>query len=167
MNKKEKPLSLSRPLTLRSSGIIGLCLFAIYVLRVIPTTRNSATLGIQQTYILQFRWSFYMKIAFLSVFCFCTIFLAAALSGGSASTQQEKVFFGNLHSHTSFSDGSGIPKEAYLRARDIAKLDYLALTEHNHAEALGSDRIGIATNRALYKGPGSNSLIAVARFPSN
>jgi hypothetical protein len=96
-----------------------------------------------------------MKITYLSIFCFCTIFLAATLSGGLASIQQEKVLFGNLHSHTSFSDGSGMPREAYLRARDIAQLDFLALTEHNHAEAIGSDGVGIGTNPALYKGPGS------------
>lgn len=103
-----------------------------------------------------------MKIAYLSVFCFCALFLGATLSGGLASIQQEKVFFGNLHSHTSFSDGLGTPREAYLRARDVAKLDFLALTEHNHAEAIGSDGIGIGKTPVLYKGPGPNSLIAVA-----
>jgi hypothetical protein len=103
-----------------------------------------------------------MKNASLIVFCLYTIFLATTFSGRLASSQQEKIFFGNLHSHTSFSDGSGIPREAYLRARDIAKLDFMAITEHNHAEAIGSDGIGIATNPALYKGPGNNSLIAIA-----
>lgn len=42
-----------------------------------------------------------------------------------------KVFVGNLHAHTSFSDGSGFPDEAY----DLAKasgLDFMAVTEHNH-----------------------------------
>lgn len=76
---------------------------------------------------------------------------------------QERVFFGNLHSHTSYSDGSGTPQEAYTYARDTAKIDFLALTEHNHAEALGNDGIGIATNPALYKGSSSNSLIQTAR----
>jgi hypothetical protein len=45
------------------------------------------------------------------------------------------VFFGNLHSHTALSDGSGTPAEAYERARDTAGLDFLAITEHNHAQA--------------------------------
>lgn len=74
---------------------------------------------------------------------------------------QEQVFFGNLHSHTSFSDGTGTPKEAYRYARNVAKLDFLALTEHNHAKAMGKDRIGIARNHALYNG-GPNSLKAAA-----
>jgi len=103
-----------------------------------------------------------MKIARFSATCLCLLFLAPALSGGPASVQQEKVFFGNLHSHTSFSDGSGLPREAYLRARDIAKVDFLALTEHNHAEALGSDSVGIGKTPSLYNGPRPNSLIAVA-----
>ena len=82
----------------------------------------------------------------------------------SAPFQPERVFFGNLHSHTSFSDGSGTPAEAYGHARDDqdARLDFMALTEHNHAEALGSDGIGIGTNAALYKGSDNNSLISTA-----
>jgi hypothetical protein len=66
-------------------------------------------------------------------------------------------FFGNLHSHTALSDGSGTPAEAYERARDTAGLDFLAITEHNHAQA--GD---IAGNHALYTGPGTLSLIPTA-----
>jgi hypothetical protein len=67
------------------------------------------------------------------------------------------VFFGSLHSHTGLSDGMGTPSEAYTRARDVAHLDFLAITEHNHADA--GD---IANNHALYTGPGSLSLIPTA-----
>ncbi len=97
------------------------------------------------------------------------IFLLIAFSalfnllGTQFAFAQETVFFGNLHSHTSYSDGQGTPREAFLYARDTAKIHFLALTEHNHAEAVGDDRIGIATNPALYKGPGAESLIQVAR----
>ncbi len=74
------------------------------------------------------------------------------------SAQPEvSVFFGNLHSHTALSDGSGTPAEAYEHARDVAGLDFLAITEHNHAQA--GD---IAGNHALYTGPGSLSLIPTA-----
>ena len=31
----------------------------------------------------------------------------------STQAQDPNVYFGNLHSHTSFSDGSGTPQEAY------------------------------------------------------
>lgn len=67
------------------------------------------------------------------------------------------VFFGNLHSHTALSDGSGTPAEAYEHARDVARLDFLAITEHNHAQA--GD---IAGNHALYTGPGLLSLMPTA-----
>lgn len=50
----------------------------------------------------------------------------------STAPAQHRVYFGNLHSHTSYSDGSGTPENAYRHARDVAGLDFLAITEHNH-----------------------------------
>ena len=49
-----------------------------------------------------------------------------------AVAQNQLVYFGNLHSHTSYSDGSGTPDDAYRHARNTAGLDFLAVTEHNH-----------------------------------
>jgi len=46
------------------------------------------------------------------------------------------VFFGSLHSHTSLSDGSGTPAEAYAHARDVAGLDFLAITGFCHKATL-------------------------------
>ena len=84
--------------------------------------------------------------------------LLAVLSNVTPHAQPEiSVFFGNLHSHTALSDGSGTPAEAFEHARDVARLDFLAITEHNHAQA--GD---IAGNHALYTGPGSLSLIPTA-----
>lgn len=76
----------------------------------------------------------------------------------SVATAQNRVFFGNLHSHTSYSDGSSTPKVAYKHARDVARVDFLAITEHNHHSA-GR----IAEEPALYSGSGPNSLISAAR----
>jgi hypothetical protein len=47
------------------------------------------------------------------------------------------VWFGNLHSHTGFSDGVQTPSDAYAYARNAAPtpLDFLAVTEHNHSSA--------------------------------
>jgi hypothetical protein len=44
-------------------------------------------------------------------------------------------YFGNLHSHTSYSDGVQTPADAYTFARNTAPtpLDFLAVTEHNHS----------------------------------
>jgi hypothetical protein len=79
------------------------------------------------------------------------------LAAVALTAPAQQVFFGNLHSHTSYSDGSGTPDEAYTHARDVAKLDFLAITEHNHKEA-GK----IATNPALYSGTDPASLISTA-----
>lgn len=64
-------------------------------------------------------------------------------------------YYGNLHSHTAYSDGTGTPKEAFRYARDVAKLDFLAVTEHNHAKAEGTGddplNLHIAKDHNLYK----------------
>lgn len=87
-----------------------------------------------------------------------------------ATAQELHVYFGNLHSHTSYSDGSGVPSMAYEHARDVAKLDFLAITEHNHARCefgikSGNPRrdgIMIGKNHSLYKGPQDSALIPQA-----
>jgi hypothetical protein len=81
------------------------------------------------------------------------------------ATQPERVF-------------SGKPPQPHLLQRRLghagarlsprprrrgARLDFLALTEHNHGEALGSDGKGIGIDATLYKGSGSNSLFSTAR----
>jgi hypothetical protein len=47
------------------------------------------------------------------------------------------VYFGNLHSHTGYSDGAQTPADAYNYARNTAPtpLDFLAVTDHNHSSA--------------------------------
>src|SRR5262245_14254422 len=82
----------------------------------------------------------------------------AARSGACDPPVEVNVYFGNLHSHTSYSDGSGTPEDAYRHARFEAHLDFLAITEHNHdkaeqgAAADRRDGILIATNHDLYNG---------------
>jgi hypothetical protein len=58
-------------------------------------------------------------------------------------------FFGNLHSHSSYSDGVQTPADAYAYARLSAPtpLDFLAVTDHNHSGAgmqLSSYDLGMA-----------------------
>lgn len=43
-----------------------------------------------------------------------------------------QVFWGNMHSHTSLSDGQGTVLQAYTYARDTANIDILAITDHSH-----------------------------------
>ena len=83
--------------------------------------------------------------------------MVLAMAPPAQAQDETQVFVGNLHSHTALSDGRGTPAEAYEYARDVAGLDYLAITEHNHAQA--GD---IAGNHALYTGPGARSLIPTA-----
>lgn len=73
----------------------------------------------------------------------------------STSTLAQSVYFGTLHSHTSYSDGSGTPDEAYARARANG-LDFLAITEHNHQAGDGKgdrhDGLLIGKQPQLYAG---------------
>ncbi len=47
-----------------------------------------------------------------------------------ANRAQYKLYYGYLHAHSSLSDGKGQPDDAYRMARDEAKLDFFAITDH-------------------------------------
>jgi hypothetical protein len=85
-----------------------------------------------------------------------TLFFSGANSGAIPQPPSApKFYFGNFHAHTSYSDGSGTPKEAYRYARETGELDFLAITEHNHAKAGPTegerkDDLLIATDPSLY-----------------
>jgi hypothetical protein len=57
-------------------------------------------------------------------------------------------FWGNLHSHTSYSDGDGIPAEAFAYARDVAGLDMLVVTDHLEQLYFPGDRWNNCRNQA-------------------
>jgi hypothetical protein len=42
-------------------------------------------------------------------------------------------YLGDIHSHTSYSDGAGLPSDAYTYARDTANIDFLAITDHSNS----------------------------------
>ncbi len=48
----------------------------------------------------------------------------------TASAPKNRVFWGDIHGHTSFTDGIRSPEEYYYFARDEAFLDFCALTDH-------------------------------------
>ena len=43
-----------------------------------------------------------------------------------------EILWGDLHGHSGFSDGTGTPEDYFKYARDIAALDVIALTDHDH-----------------------------------
>lgn len=44
-----------------------------------------------------------------------------------------QIFFGQLHSHTNISDGSGSVEEAFQHASQVKNLDFLAVTDHSNS----------------------------------
>lgn len=52
-------------------------------------------------------------------------------------TQRENefynIYFGQLHSHTNFSDGAGSVEEAFQYALNVDNLDFLAVTDHSNS----------------------------------
>jgi hypothetical protein len=47
-----------------------------------------------------------------------------------ASTQ--RIRWGDLHGHSQLTDGTGTPDDFYTYAREVAALDFCALTDHDH-----------------------------------
>jgi hypothetical protein len=58
--------------------------------------------------------------------------ICALLFTAFAPALAYNVYYGDLHSHTAYSDGIGTPSEAYAYARDSAQVDVLAITDHTH-----------------------------------
>lgn len=59
--------------------------------------------------------------------------LCGAVLGDGAEAEEVvyNLYFGDLHSHTSYSDGTGTPDEAYEAAM-AAGADFLAITDHHY-----------------------------------
>ncbi len=43
-----------------------------------------------------------------------------------------RVYWGDLHGHSNFSDGTGVPEDYFVYARDVSDLDVIALTDHDN-----------------------------------
>lgn len=46
------------------------------------------------------------------------------------NVEEMHFFYGNLHSHTAYSDGTGSPEDVYKWARDVIGYDFYAITDH-------------------------------------
>lgn len=60
------------------------------------------------------------------------IFLSVALVSAAAPDQEWNFYFGNLHAHTSYSDGMGTPTEAYTQVSGPGGMDFFSTTEHGY-----------------------------------
>ena len=58
--------------------------------------------------------------------------LAAESNPMLISAEGPRILWGDLHGHSSLSDGTGTPDDFYRYARDVAGLDVAALTDHDH-----------------------------------
>ncbi|WP_461791641.1 CehA/McbA family metallohydrolase [Pedobacter sp.] len=72
------------------------------------------------------------------------VLILANVHGQRVFAQQTyNIYFGNVHAHTSYSDGtkdslkSGVktPADAYRYAKQTKHLDFLGISEHNHRQA--------------------------------
>ena len=61
---------------------------------------------------------------------------AGRLAGESnplqVAQQGQRILWADLQNHSNVSDGSATPEEQFLYARDVAALDVMALTDHDH-----------------------------------
>jgi hypothetical protein len=60
-------------------------------------------------------------------------------------------YWGDLHAHTSYSDGAGLPKDAYEYARAKAGLDFFAVTDHSPLLTFDEYKDVIAQAEANYQ----------------
>mgnify|MGYP001381457368 CR=1 FL=1 len=69
-----------------------------------------------------------MRTGILFILVFTIIIYSSAFQVFPQASYQ--AYFGNLHSHTSNSDGTGEPADAFTYARYTAGLDFNAVTDH-------------------------------------
>lgn len=85
----------------------------------------------------------------------CVVWAATGLP--AQTLEPMNVYFGNLHSHTKYSDGKGTPQDAFNWARYTARVDFYAVTDHaeqvdpyewwktgQHANAANRDGVFVA-----------------------
>lgn len=65
--------------------------------------------------------------------------IGGAKTNGAQGDYQ--MYMGSLHGHSRYSDGMGLPKDLYAKAK-AEGYDFMAVTDHNHAAARGGVKPG-------------------------
>ncbi len=61
--------------------------------------------------------------------------ILAALAGIRPVSAQYHIYWGDMHGHTAISDGKGSLDDYFTHARDIAKLDFVVVSDHDFGNA--------------------------------
>lgn len=70
-------------------------------------------------------------------------------------SHETKVYWGDIHTHGIYSDGSGTPDHLFYYARYVAMLDFYALTEHGEIIPMGRNWFNRYVEKSnLYNVPG-------------
>ncbi len=77
-----------------------------------------------------------MNIDFVRASLYCVgfrlwlvVFLGVCCASGQGA--EYGVYWGDVHTHTSLSDGKGTPEQVLTYARDVAHLDFVILSDHD------------------------------------
>ncbi len=64
---------------------------------------------------------------------FAVLFVLFSINvAGQPHIGGSNVYYGHLHNHTSYSDGTGTPAQAYDYAKNTAGLDFFSLADHDY-----------------------------------
>lgn len=80
--------------------------------------------------------------------------------------QKYQLYWADLQIHGNLSDGTGTPADIYRYARDVARLDAAALTEHDHWGYLPLDANPAAWRRILRAAADFNEAERFVTFPA-
>ncbi|MHB1034785.1 MAG: CehA/McbA family metallohydrolase [Pirellulales bacterium] len=61
--------------------------------------------------------------------------LGMVLAANRSAPAQDRVCWGDMHGHTSLSDGKGSLDDYFTHARDVAKLDFVVVSDHDFGNA--------------------------------
>jgi len=90
------------------------------------------------------------------------LFLLAICGMAMTARAQYRFYFGNIHAHTAYSDGTkdnpmANPATAYAYAKGAYHMDFLGIAEHNHYSASNNPGMHVADfSRGMYQADTSN-----------